>query len=240
MGDEVAVTLHERIRSDFEARILDGTLSPGDRLPTEAELMGQYDCSRMTVNKALSSLSASGLIDRRKRAGTFVARPRLHSMVLDIPDLPQEVARRGQDYGYRLLSRKIRNPLPARADEVALAHGGKLIEIRGLHSANGEPLALETRLISLSAVPSAEQVDFAAQSPGTWLLRHIPWTEAETRISAIAADPDTARHLASPVGTACLIIERRTWRGDEQVTRVHQAFLGSAYDLVARFSSSRL
>ena len=88
--------LHEKIRADFEARILAGTLAPGDRLPTEQELMQAHGCSRMTVNKALSALSSAGLVSRRKRAGSFVAQPRVHSMVLDIPDLEQEVVGRGQ------------------------------------------------------------------------------------------------------------------------------------------------
>ena len=39
--------LHEKIRADFEARILAGTLAPGDRLPTEQELMQAHGCSRV-------------------------------------------------------------------------------------------------------------------------------------------------------------------------------------------------
>ncbi|PMZ18025.1 GntR family transcriptional regulator, partial [Pseudomonas sp. FW306-02-F08-AA] len=77
-----------------------GELAPGDRLPIEQELMQHYGCARMTVNKALSALLAAGLIDRRKRAGTFVARPRMHSMVLDVPDLPSQIRERGQTYAY--------------------------------------------------------------------------------------------------------------------------------------------
>ena len=34
-------SLHERIRSDIENRIMGGDLAPGDRLPIEAKLMEQ-------------------------------------------------------------------------------------------------------------------------------------------------------------------------------------------------------
>ena len=61
--------LHSRIRSDFEERIMSGALKPGDRIPFEHELMAEYGCSRMTVNKAMSSLADAGLIHRRRRAG---------------------------------------------------------------------------------------------------------------------------------------------------------------------------
>ncbi|WBO23100.1 histidine utilization repressor [Sphingomonas abietis] len=230
------IPLHERIRSGIEADILSGALPPGTRLPVEHELMRLHGCSRMTVSKALSALAAAGLIERRKRAGSFVARPRVHSMVLDVPDLPIEVAGRGQAYRYRLLGRTRR--APADATEALLAADGALLQIDGLHFADGIPLAVEHRLVSLAAAPAMAEADFSSEPPGSWLLRHVPWTEAETRIAAIGADADSAGLLGLDPGTACLSVERHTWRGDERITAVRQLFVGSAYDLVARFGPS--
>lgn len=231
--------LHDRIRSDYEARILSGALPPGERLPTEQELMRHYDCSRMTVNKALSALAAAGLIDRRKRAGTFVARPRVHSMVLDVPDLEQEVVQRGQHYRYALLRREVRAPDPDSDEEMLLAGKGRLLVLDGVHHADGVPLASEQRLVSLSAVPETEAVDFEGASPGAWLLKHVPWTQAETRIAAVGADREIAAALNLLPGAPCLLIERRTWRGDDGITLVRQHFVGSAYDLIATFGPAK-
>ncbi len=217
----------------MESRILSGTLAPGDRLPVEHALMRDYGCSRMTVSKALSALAAAGLIERRKKAGSFVARPRVHAMVLDVPDLAVEVAARGQTYDWRLLRRSIRGARST--DEHALAGGGRLLVVEGLHCAGGVPLAVEHRLVSLAAVPEIADVDLAVEPPGGWLLHHVPWTEAETRIAASGADAETAMLLEVPAGTACLSVERATWRGSERVTWVRQVFVGSGYDLVARF-----
>lgn len=225
--------LHERIRRDIETRILSGALAPGERLPVEHELMRDHGCSRMTVSKALSALASAGLVERRKRAGSFVARPRVHAMVLDVPDLAGEVAARGQTYAWRLLTRSIRGARSA--DETVLAGGGRLLAIDGLHVAGGIPLAVEHRIVSLAAVPEIAAVDLAIEPPGGWLLHHVPWTEAETRIAALGADSDAARLLEIPVGTACLSIERATLRGGDRITWVRQVFVGNGYDLVARF-----
>ena len=231
--------LHERIRSDFETRILSGELAPGDRLPIEQDLMQQYGCARMTVNKALSALLTAGLIDRRKRAGTFVARPRVHSMVLDVPDLPSQIRERGQAYLYQPIGHRQRKPAPGLEDEMQLAGGGDLFELEGLHLADAIPLALEFRLISVAAVPDiGDASDLEALSPGSWLLQHVPWTEAETRISALDATPEEARLLRIPQRSACLCVERRTWRGTDRITYVRQLFVGNSYDLVARFGAS--
>ncbi len=87
-------------------------------------------------------------------------------------------------------------------------------------------------------MPEAAFGDFAATPPGTWLLEHVQWTEAEHRIAAINADPETAELLAMPGGAACLSLDRRTWRAGKDITHVRQIFPGTAYDLVARFTPS--
>lgn len=230
----MTLPLHERIRRGLEADILSGALPPGTRLPTEAELMVRYDCARMTVSKALSALTAAGLVERRKRAGSFVARPRMHSMVLDIPDLAAEVARRGQHYRYEMIDRSI-----IAADPALIAGKGELLRVEGVHHADDRPLAVEDRYISLAAVPEIAEVEFTSISPGAWLLAHVPWTEAELRIAAVAAQGEVALRLDRPAGTACLTVERRTWRGAEGITFVRQHFDGNDYDLVAKFGPSR-
>lgn len=228
-----AAALHQRIRDDIEAKILSGEWGPGHRIPFEHELTEEYGCSRMTVSKAIGALAGAGLIERRRRAGSFVARPRVHSAVLDIPDLRSEIEARGEAYRFELLNCERRQARSA--DEAELAGGRSLLALRGVHLAEHRPFALEDRLISLRAAPDAARVDFNAVSPGAWLLEHIPWTEAENRISAMAADQEAARLLAIPMRTACLAVERSTWRRGQGVTRVRQLFPGEAYDLVARF-----
>jgi GntR family transcriptional regulator, histidine utilization repressor len=217
--------LHERIRAEIEAGILSGALPPGSRLPFETELMARYGCARMTVSKALGALARAGLLERRKRAGTFVARPKVHSMVLDVPDLGAQVRARGDRYRFELLERR-------------LVEADRSLHLRGRHFANDRVFALEDRLVNLLAVPAIAAADFSLQPPGTWLLDHVPWTEAENRISAIAVAASQATLLDIAAGAACLEIARSTWRGSDWITRVTQCFPGDAYDLVARFGAA--
>lgn len=229
------VALHERIRAEIEGAILSGALPPGARIPSEAELMTRYQCARMTVNKALSTLAAAGLLDRRRRAGSFVARPRTESQALTIPDLPVEVAARGQVYGWSLLSQRHQGAAPPLDWAGHFVAGERVLALRGLHLADGQPLAWEERLISLGAVPDIDDVDFAASPPGSWLLHHIPWTAAQSRIGAANAPREVARALGAASGAACLTLERRTWRGDDSITLVRQYFLAGRYELTAHF-----
>ena len=227
--------LHQRITADIEDKIRTGAWPPGFRIPFEHELTAQYGCARATVNKAVSALASAGLIERRRRAGSFVARQHIQSAVLEIPDIEAEVTRRGQAYGYKLLSCAVRRSNPSDPDEARLG-SGSCLEIQCLHLADGQPLALEHRLLNLDAAPEAAAVDFSQDSPGGWLLRHVPWTEAEHRISAVNPDRGDARLLKVRPADACLSVRRWTWRVGEGITFVRQLFPGDAYDLVARFT----
>lgn len=229
-------TLHERIRTAIEEQILTGVWRPGHRIPYEHELTAQFGCARMTVSKAIASLVDAGLIVRRRRVGSFVAQPRIHSVVLDVPDIQAEITSRGAAYGLTLLSRRRRKPARGQPDEMLLAGKGDLLAVGCLHLADGRPFALEDRLISLAAVPEAGNADFSVTPPGTWLLDHVPWTEAEHRIAAINANHTIAGLLAIENSAACLALERRTWCGEQHITHVRQIFPGAAYDLVARFT----
>lgn len=230
-------SLHARIRADIEGAILSGTLRPGDRIPFEHELMARYGCARMTVNKALSGLVDAGLLERRRRAGTFVARPHIHMAALAIPDIQAEIEGRGQRYGLELLSRDV---LPASAVDPArmkAPRGARVLALTCRHLADGRPFAVEERLISLKSVPDAALADFTAIAPGSWLLAHVPWTEAEHRIMAAPAGR-LATALGLDEATACLVLDRRTWRADQPITQVRQIFPGDRFDLVARFSGT--
>jgi len=59
----------------ISAQIQSQSLKPGDKLPTESEIMGAYGVSRTVVREALSKLQAAGLVETRHGIGTFVLAP---------------------------------------------------------------------------------------------------------------------------------------------------------------------
>ncbi len=230
------MSIAEQIRGDIEARILSGEWRPGVRIPIETELVAQYRCARATVSKALAALARSGLIERRRKAGSFVAHPQIHSAVLDIPDIGAAIAARTGSYRFV--------PLPFTPGRQELDAGGfaetaTLRCISGVHWGGDEPFAYETRLINLDAVPLARDIDFGERSPGSWLLHHVPWSEARHRISAIGASAATASLLAIRRHTPCLQVERHTWASELPITYARQVFPGDRYDLFATFNPQR-
>lgn len=233
------VSLHQRILNDIEQNILSGRWQPGHRIPSEHELTDIYQCSRMTVNKVLTQLARANMVERRRKAGSFVMRSHSRSAVLEIHDIRAEVLALGLPYRYELVSLKKRRSLRADMDTLELDKAGPVIELRSLHYAGASPFCLEYRLINLAAVPQAAVETFKDEPPGAWLVSHVPWTSAEHRIRAGASDADMASLLKVACGTPCLIIQRRTWTGDSPVTFVRLAYPGEDHELVAHFSPTK-
>lgn len=235
-ADEESTSLYQRILNDIRGKIVSGEWEPGFRIPFEHELTIAYGCSRMTVNKAMSQLAKSGLIERRRRSGSFVRRPRSQAAILEIHDIRTEVEALGLPYRYELVAHGERRSLPTDAELLGPTLPKRLLELQCRHFAGQRPFCQEERLISLDAVPEAAGVTFDDIAPGAWLIGRVPWSSAEHRISAAAADSETAAALDIEEGAPCLVIERRTWSSEKPVTNARFTYAAEAHALVARFS----
>ena len=65
------------IKAQLQARIQNGALKSGDKLPSERELCALFNTTRITVRESLAQLEASGVIYRADRRGWFVTPERL-------------------------------------------------------------------------------------------------------------------------------------------------------------------
>lgn len=64
-----------QLHAQVTAQVADGTLRPGDRMPTVRRLADDLGIAPNTVARAYRELEADGLLVGRGRAGTFVAAP---------------------------------------------------------------------------------------------------------------------------------------------------------------------
>jgi DNA-binding GntR family transcriptional regulator len=69
--------LHKRVRSALAARINSGQLRPGDRLPAERALSGEFGVARSVVRQALAGLARDGLVVSSYPRGYHVLGPRI-------------------------------------------------------------------------------------------------------------------------------------------------------------------
>lgn len=64
----------------FKEVLKDGSLRPGDRLPSEAELCKSLQASRSSIREAVKTLSGFGVLDVRQGDGTYISKSMSNSL----------------------------------------------------------------------------------------------------------------------------------------------------------------
>lgn len=223
----------------LRGRISAGIYPPGTKLPTEAELGEEFRVGRTLISRTLAALKVEGIVESRRRAGTYVRERRLivrnleddlrreWRLLDDVlpPDLFKAITRTTADVDV-----KTQYTIEAADEELVDEFGGDEAGIK-----IGDLLLCRHWLYLLDgsvyqAVWSFVRRDFTAHHPeledprnerggtlrqfhelGVDLLQHV------YRLHAINADPHQAALLEVPTGRALM---RKMTRSFDDTGRV--------------------
>lgn len=231
----VPSALYRQLKEHIARQIQSGAWRPGDRVPSEQELVTQFSVSRMTANRALRELAEQGRVVRVAGVGTFVAEQKPQSTLLSVVSLPDEIRMRGHDYGCDLVLVERASASMEVAAALDLRTGESVFHTVCVHREDGVPVQLEDRYVNPRVAPDFLQQDFGTVMPGEYLLRHVPYDEVEHVVDAVTASEEQARLLDMPASQPCLMLTRRTWTHGMPVTFVRCLHPGHRYRLGSRF-----
>jgi GntR family transcriptional regulator len=183
--------------------------APGDRLPTENELSAEFGVARETVREALSGLEEDGLIVRRRRNGTFVAK-RPAERARRLTGLSEDFSELKFDTVAKVLEAKAVAPPGSLVELMKLKPLDKIFHIRRLRSFENEPFSYEEAFLPPDIGRQVARFDLRHAAIIHVLrnrLRLQIW-EDHQQVEAVAADPHVAGLLAVAVGAPLLFMMR--------------------------------
>jgi GntR family histidine utilization transcriptional repressor len=228
---------YEQVKAWIRQHIASGAWRPGDPVPSETALIGQFGISRMTANRALRELAAEGLVTRVQGSGTRVAQLHRISSQLVIRDIHEEVAERGHVHTTRVLAVAEEKAGAEVAESLGLRKGGRVFHSVLVHLENGVPILYEDRYVNPAAAPDYLENDFSQVSPTLHLLRHAPLTEASYTIEACLPTAEEAKQLAIRRADPCLVVVRRTVSGAHVASVGRLVYPGSRYSIAGQFQA---
>ncbi|MDL5032999.1 histidine utilization repressor [Pelomonas sp. APW6] len=226
-----------KVKNHLREGIASGRWVPGDLLPSEAELSGQFGLSRMTVNRALRELHQEGLVERVQGVGSFVAQIHRISSTLTVRDVHDEIAERGHRHEARVVSLSRIKADEAQAALFGLRTGAALFHSLIVHLENGVPIQVEDRLVNPASAPGYLEVDFTQTTPTHYLLEAAPLSEARYTIESLLPGEQDAKLLGISRRDPCLVVKRITFSRGQPVTHVRLTHPGSRYLLQGRFET---
>ena len=196
---------YRAIAEEIRRRVGTGDYAPGRVLPSESELVAEFDASRVTIRRALESLRDEGLLDARQGFGWFVATEPLRQSLGRLATIESQLTaggirpeRRVLEFAFERATKRVKSVLGAE----------QVLRVKRLNLADGEPFAVVTVWCRADLGQNLSRAD-VERSPFYELL-DVPLKGAVQTIGADAASSADAELLGVPVGSPVLRCTRTT------------------------------
>jgi GntR family transcriptional regulator len=205
--------LYAQLEKALIARIADGSLTPGTRLPSEDCLVQEYSVSRTTVRAAIQSLIQRGLVEIQRGKGTFVTLPRITQELTELTGFVEDMEAVGRKATAKVLDHQVLPSSESVARQLALPKGSPVVRIQRVRLADGNPLSFDETYLpkELGRKITTHNLE---TNPIFSLLEekyNTPLIEAEYRLEASCADSNVAKALNIEIGSPILLIERTSY-----------------------------
>jgi len=235
LNRDAAVPLYHQLKTAILRDIEGGRWKPGDRLPSEDELITRFHVSKITVRQALRELAQMGYVRREQGRGTFVQRPPLEEGPRELTSFTGEMRGHGLKASSRVLEQGVVQATEDVAFPLEIGVGEAVFRLRRLRFADDEPMGVQTAFISMQLVPGIDTLSFAGASLYEILATRyslFPTGARETHQAILVAE-DVAALLRVPAGSPALAAERLTSLADGRPLEYVQSIMrGDRYKIV--------
>lgn len=234
------VPLHRRVQAQLVDRI--ATMAVGEMLPSEPELEREFGVSRATVRRAVETLVADGLVEKRQGRGTQVRERPAIQTVGQVYSWTDEMRRRGVPTSSTNLSIRREHPGRKLAEELNIRRTDLVVTLSRVRLVNDVPVAIMVNYLVDRLVPGLVERGLSSDSlygdlTDTYGLDLIAGDETIRARSASALE---AALLDVEDEAAVLHVRRRTLgRGNVPIEVVDMVARGDKYQYHAHLTGGR-
>lgn len=217
------IPLYVQVYNAMRDNITSRKWLPRQRLPSEAELVEEFNVSRITVRRAVDELVHEALVVREKGLGAFVAPPKHSYRLTTLTSFTEELIEKGFRPGTEILDFSV---IPAPEDvasHLKVLPGEEILRIERRRFADGKVVALNLSHIPYKLCPGLSREDVADKSLYKVLEAKygLYIKKASRDFEMIEAEEYEARLLEIPVGTPILKLTGTVSTGDGTVVDYH-------------------
>lgn len=215
--------LYIQFEAQIRARIESGVWKPGDRIPSERDLMKLASVSRATVRQTLAKLVDQKLLEKIVGKGTFVRPPRYEQHLTNVYSFSAQLRALGYDLIDQILRAEIIDATPDIAARLHLNISAQVIYIRRLRFLRGTPM-----MVNIAYLPANDFPGLIEKLPDHSLYELMayeydyPVIAATDYFDAIGADANIAALLQLSPGTSIMSVERIATTHDARV--IHHGY----------------
>lgn len=201
------MTLYDQIKDDLLSKIKDGTYPEGQTIPSELELAEIYGVSRPTIRRALQILVSNGYLEKRRRRGTVVTKPKVsQSFTMSISSFEDAMRLAGRLPKTKVLVFKRERANAEVEKRLELTLGQDVFKLVRLRYADDLPNVFVESYIPCALYPGLDSFDFNESSLYAAMdACGNPVMTARRRLEVIKADGAAAALLDVEAGDPLLL-----------------------------------
>jgi GntR family transcriptional regulator len=205
--------LYGKVEEVLASEIARGDYQPGDRLPSEDELLIRFDVSRITVRRAIQNLVQRGVVEIRRGLGTFVLAPKVLQELTRLTGFVEDMNIHGRKASARVVSQGVVAASVRVAQHLGINKGTRVMQIKRVRLADSVPMSFDETYLPLEIGREVVRNDLRVMPIFTLLEEKygIPLTEAIYSLEAATASADVAKALGVPEGASIFRIERTSF-----------------------------
>lgn len=198
--------IFEQLKEAILQMIEEGKYKPGDVLPSERELAGQYGISRVTVRQAINILVQDGIVTKKQGKGNFVSEKRMETSLSNLLGFVEEFVVQGLKCEILVTRQKYEEVPLEVAEAMRLQNGHEMFSLVRLIKVEGQVIGLDHIYIPKSIAYQFDQMNFdkiivlrLLESQGYKLV------SARQTITAEMPSPDNCELLEMDSNTPILV-----------------------------------
>ncbi|MCF8468927.1 MAG: UTRA domain-containing protein [Sneathiella sp.] len=223
--------LYEQVKSYVLKNMESGEWPAYCQLPSEHTLVKEMGISRMTIHRALRELTQDGYLERIQGVGTFVAAPKKQSKVLEIHEIDNIIRAHGARHHCDVHFLQAEPIEKGTAAIMALSPGDTVFRFYSVHRENGLPVMLEDRHVNPAFIPEFLDADFTKITADTLISSKFALLSHSHVIQAAVSNAEINHFLELEATTACIVINRKTWLGNDVISTAKMVCPGNRFQL---------
>ncbi len=225
------------ISQDIIHLIRSGKLGPGERIPSENEIIQEHSVSNTTARKALQELNAGGWVVKIKGKGTFVHVKDVVRSVDRILSFTRNMTEAGFKPSTKVLHHGVlRKGYSAMINGRRYSMDGPVFKIHRLRFADSIPMMLEVRYISLALCPGIEKMNLTGSLYDIYKEKYgHELTEIHQMLSTYMLESEAATFFDLHGSVPGFLVDGVTFCGREIILEMEKSiYRGDRYTFAVR------
>lgn len=205
----------DQVSAEIEQRIRDGIYVSAQKLPSEYDLAKEFDCSRLTVRKAIDELIKKNILVKRPGKGSYVmTQQKIQSGRAGLQGFTEAARAYGKTSKTEVISfEHFEEPSEEILQALQVAPDQSIYELVRRRMLDEEPMTVEKIYLGEEYVKDFSKEDFQG-SLFQLIEQQVEIAYSHQEVEAILVEPEISSLLDVPVGSPLLQVHSITYAID--------------------------